>query len=122
MEAKELSLLVEKILDDKKAIDVLTIDISTRSSFADCFVIASGGSTRQVGALADDVYDELAKKEILPRHVEGKADSGWILLDYGDTIVNIFGQEERERYNIEKLWGEASQKQIEGEEAALSVE
>lgn len=105
MENKEIALLAAKTLSDKKAFDVVVIDIMEKAPFADYMVIATGGSDRQVKALVDYVEDELAKNEVFVKGIEGKA-SGWILMDFGDIIVNVFTQEQREKYNIEKVWGD----------------
>jgi ribosome-associated protein len=108
MNNKEIALKVAEILDNKKAVDVIAIDIAEKSSFTDYLIVASGGSERQVGSLASEVIDQLGKEGILARSVEGRRDSGWILLDYGDIIVNIFSAEQRSRYNIEKIWGDCN--------------
>ena len=79
-----------------------------KTTFADYLIIASGGSERQIGALADSVEDKFAENGILPKSIEGKQNSGWMLMDYGDIIVNIFSQEMREKYNIEKVWGDCN--------------
>ncbi len=106
MSNKEIALKTAAILSEKKAQDLLVIDITGRSSFADYLVLATGGSERQVGTLASEVTEQLAKEGILAKNVEGKQGSGWILMDYGDIIVNIFSAEQRSRYNIEKIWGD----------------
>lgn len=108
MNNKEIALKAASVLLKKKALDVVIIDISEKSSFADYFVIASGGSERQVGTLVDEIEDQFAKEGILTKSVEGKKNSGWILMDFGDVIVNIFTVEQRERYNIEKVWSDCS--------------
>lgn len=108
MNNKDIALKAAAVLVKKKALDVVIIDISEKSSFADYFVIASGGSERQVGTLADEIEDQFAKEGILTRSVEGKKTSGWILMDFGDVIVNIFTVEQRDRYNIEKVWSDCS--------------
>jgi len=94
------------VLIKKKARDVVIIDISEKSSFADYLVIASGGSERQVGALANELEDQFAQAGLMARGVEGTEASGWILMDYGDVIANIFTAEQREHYNIEKIWSD----------------
>ena len=106
MEPKELSLKVAKLLDDRKAIDVTVIDISPKASFADYYVMASAGSDRQMGALVDNVEDMLEPAGIFPKSVEGKKSSGWILMDYGDVVINVMTAEIREKYNIERIWGD----------------
>lgn len=108
MNNKDIALKAAAVLINKKALDVMVIDITEKSSFADYFVIASGGSERQVGTLADEIEDQFAKEGILTRSVEGKKTSGWILMDFGDVIVNIFTVEQRERYKIEKVWSDCS--------------
>jgi ribosome-associated protein len=84
----------------------VVLNIAEKSSFADFLVIASGNSTRQVGSLADDVADALAKTDAALGHIEGKPESGWMLLDYGDVIVNVFTKEQRDLYRIEQIWGD----------------
>ena len=106
MEPKELSLKVAKLLDDRKAIDVTVIDISPKASFADYFVMASGGSERQMAALVDNIEELLEPEGVFPKSVEGTRSSGWILMDYGDVVVNVMTVEMREKYNIEKVWGD----------------
>lgn len=106
MNNKEIALLATKVLDQKKAQDIVCIDISVKSSFADYFVLASGNTERQIKSLSDDIDDEFAKNEIFVKSIEGQASSGWILMDYGDVIVNVLTTEMRQRYNIEKVWGD----------------
>ena len=108
MDNKSLAMEAAHVLDAKQAIDITIIDVAEKSSFADYLIIASGGSERQVGALADSVEDKFAENGILPKSIEGKQNSGWMLMDYGDIIVNIFSQEMREKYNIEKVWGDCN--------------
>lgn len=106
MENKEIALLAAAVLDQKKATDIVVMDIKEKSAFADYFVIASGNSERQLSTLADEVEDQFAKDGILVNHIEGKRNTGWILMDFGDVIVNLFSLEQRERYHIEKVWGD----------------
>lgn len=108
MDNKNFALLAAKVLNDKKAVDVVAIDIMEKSSFADYLVIASGNSERQVNALVDEVEDQFAKEGLLVKSIEGKQNSEWVLMDFGDVIVNIFTKETREKYNIEKVWGDCS--------------
>jgi len=106
MNSKEMAMLSAKILDKKKALNIAVIDIGTKSSFADYFVLASGNTERQIGSLRDEVEDTFAKEGLIVKSIEGKQTSGWILMDYGDVIVNILTSEMRERYSIEKVWGD----------------
>lgn len=95
---------INKILDAKKAIELKTIDIKEKSSIADYMVIATGTSSTHIKSLADNVEEDLKKEEIYPNKIEGYNTNSWILMDYGDIIVNIFTPEEREKYNLEELW------------------
>ena len=106
MTNKEIAYFIAKEMDNRKAKDITIIDIAEKSGFADFFVIASVAGLRQLSALAVNIEDKLAEEGIIVGHVEGKGDSGWILMDYGDIIVNLFTQEQREHYNIEKVWAD----------------
>ena len=112
MEPKDLAARIAAVLDDKKALDVALIDISEKASFADYFVLASTGSERQMGALVDNIEDVLEPEGIFPKSVEGKKASGWILMDYGDIVVNIMTMEMRDKYSIEKIWGDCEIQRI----------
>lgn len=116
MTSKEMAMKAANALLDKKGRDVLLIDISTKSSFADYFVLATGGSDRQVDTLVEEVEDRFSQEGIEPKGVEGKNGSGWVLMDFGDIIVNTFTQEQRERYNLEKVWGDCQQTLLDSEQ------
>jgi ribosome-associated protein len=103
---RELAASAAGALSGKKGLDVVIIDISGKSSFADYFVIASANSDRQVGSLVDEVERRLGLDGFLPRHIEGKPGCGWVLMDYGDVVVNVFTKEQRASYQIEKIWGD----------------
>lgn len=106
MTNKEIAVKTAKLLDEKKAIDVVIIDVSQKSSFADYLVIGTGNSERQVRGLISEVEDKLAEDAVYSKNAEGRAPSGWVLLDYGDIIVNVFSPDMRERYNLDKVWGD----------------
>ena len=93
---------------DKQASNIVLLDTHTVSGFADYFVICSGDTVRQIEAIRDEVGHVLKREGILPHHYEGIVDSGWLLLDYGDVIVHIFAPLEREYYQLDKLWSQAS--------------
>ena len=95
-------------MSDKQAEDVLLLDIRNVASFADYFVIASGTANRQIQAIIEAVEEAVKAEGVTPLGREGKADSGWVLLDYGDVIVHIFAPEEREYYDLEGLWRTAT--------------
>ena len=104
--SKTLAQKIAEALSQKKGDEVLIIDIAEKSSFADFFVMASAGSERQLEALKDAVEDSLEPEGIFPRRVEGQKQSGWILMDYGDVVVNILTADMRAKYSIEKIWGD----------------
>ncbi|GCE20996.1 ribosome silencing factor [Dictyobacter kobayashii] len=107
LDIDQLAKAAADIASDKKASDVLLLDIRDVSVIADYFVICSGSNTRQIQAIADTIDEDLGKQGAVLFHREGNADSGWILLDFGDVIVHIFGPKEREYYRLERLWSEA---------------
>ena len=111
MTSKELLESIVRVLDEKKAEDIVAIETAGVTIVSDYFIIASATSNPHVKSLADDVEDEMAKFGVFPAHVEGKA-TGWILLDYSDVIVHVFLRESREHYNLERLWADAKQVDI----------
>jgi ribosome-associated protein len=90
--------------DDKKARDLLALDISRIASFASYFLFCTGDSSRQMQAIADEIQKKLKESGILASHVEGYQNSEWILLDYFDLVVHVFSREAREFYDLERLW------------------
>ena len=96
--------LVNTSLDDNKAEDVTVIDLKGRSDFADFMVIASGRSSRHVGALAEHIIRTLKEEKFGLIRAEGKTTGDWVLIDAGDGIVHLFRPEVREFYNLEKIW------------------
>lgn len=104
---KQLALEIGNIIDDKKGEDIRVLELIGLTSLADYFVIASGNSDRQVSAISTHIEDELAKKGIEPKHKEGMREGRWVILDYSDIIVHIFHQEERDYYQLERIWNDA---------------
>jgi ribosome-associated protein len=99
---------VAGVLSDRKAEDVVVLDIHTLASFADYFVIATGTSGRQLGALAELLDRDLKNDHDTPVvQIEGTPDSGWMLLDFRDVIVHIFSTEMREYYRLDTIWAAA---------------
>jgi ribosome-associated protein len=92
---------------DKKAVDLIVLDVQAVSSVTDYFLVCSGRSTPHVQTIADSIREDLKAGGIRPLHVEGTADSGWILLDYGDVLVHVFLEDTRAYYALERLWGDA---------------
>ena len=107
LEPAQLAKAAVDIASDKKASDVLLLDISDISTIADFFVICTGNNTRQIQAIGDALNDELKKQGARLLYREGDADTGWVLLDYGDIIIHVFAPKEREYYRLERLWSEA---------------
>ena len=91
----------------KQAGDCVLLDAREICSFADYFVVCSGDSERQLKAIYDEIEHALKREGVLPRHVEGTVDSGWLLLDFSDVIVHIFAPFEREFYQLDDLWRQA---------------
>ena len=98
--------------EDKKAVDLIVLDLRKAAGFTDFFVIASGTNTRQVRAIADAVMESLAADGAKPAHVEGYDRSEWILIDYFDFIVHVFAPETRVFYGLERLWGNAERIEV----------
>ena len=98
--------------EDKKAVDLVVLDLRKAAAFTDYFLICSGTNPRQVRAIADAVIDALAADGAKPAHVEGYDRSEWVLVDYFDFIVHIFGPETRLFYGLERLWGNAERIEI----------
>ena len=96
-----------KLLDDKKAQDIVVLDIGKLTTLGDYFVICSGGSTTQVKSLADELDQKLSASGLEPRRVENDKSAHWVLLDYGDVLIHIFYHETRDFYCLERLWGDA---------------
>ena len=106
MDNKAIAWKAAEVIDSKKGQDITLIDISQTSGFADYFVITHAPSERLMKTIADEVEDKLAEVGVMMKRSEGKNGSGWILMDFGDVIVNVFTGEQRERYNLEKIWGD----------------
>jgi len=92
---------------NKKAKDVKVLDIKDISSITDYFIICSASSTVQVKAIADEIEGKLVENEFHLYHREGYSTARWVLLDFGDVIIHVFHEEDREFYNLERLWADA---------------
>jgi ribosome-associated protein len=92
---------------DKRAVDLVLLDLKGLSSVADFFLVCSGTSAIQVDTIADAVQQALRAAGVRIRHREGTAESGWLLLDYGDLVVHVFLEATRAFYALERLWGDA---------------
>ena len=107
-DSRELARRIIDILVDGKAEDTVLLDITRQSIIADFFIITSGGSDRQVRALADRVLENLGEAGIQPSHSEGLADARWVVLDFSGVMLHIFTPFERRFYDLEDLWSEAT--------------
>lgn len=104
IESKALANQIAGILDNKGATDIQILEVGHLTSITDFFVVASGRNVQFVHTLAEDLEEHLAEQGIEPRRKEGKNGARWIVLDYAHVIVHIFHPEERQYYNIERLW------------------
>lgn len=101
---------------DKKARDILLLNMENLSPLTDYFIIASADNVTLVKAVADNIEEKLAEEGILPSHTEGYAEGRWILMDYGDCVAHIFLDEDRDFYNLEQLWADAPSESFAEEE------
>lgn len=98
-----------------KALDLVLLDVTGVSSFADFFIICSGKSSRQVQGIADNIERSLKEQGVRPLGVEGRRDGQWILMDYGEVVIHIFYEPVRNFYDLESLWSEAKKVRLESE-------
>jgi ribosome-associated protein len=112
----ELTRAVRAALD-KKATNVVVLDLRETPAFTDFFVLCSGQNTRQVKAIADSIEDELRKAGVRPAHVEGYDRADWILMDFFTFIVHVFAPHTRDFYSLERLWGDAERIDMDDEPA-----
>lgn len=106
-ESKDLLKTVVKAADNKRAENIIALNVQKISFLSDYFVIMQADSERQVKAIAENIEEEAAKNNYDVRDVEGKNNANWVLIDLGDVIVHIFKPETRQFYNLEKLWSDA---------------
>ena len=108
MESEALAKKIMTILEEKKATDILALDISEISTLADYFILASAENVRQLDALEDAVEEDVR----LEVNKEGESSSGWILMDYRDIVVHLFTKEQRAFYDLEKNWSDAKRMEM----------
>jgi ribosome-associated protein len=94
-------------MSEKKASDIIIINIGSVATFTDFFIICSGSSTRQVQAISDEVIEKLREQKARPMHIEGQKNAEWVLVDYGDIVIHVFTESARRFYDLERLWRDA---------------
>jgi ribosome-associated protein len=110
MDSKKLALLCRELADNRKAEDIVVLDVRELSSVTDYFVVASGTSEPHLRAITDEITDKLrAEHHLRPRAVDGTLQTAWVVLDFFDVIVHVMRADMRARYNLEGLWGDAPQ-------------
>lgn len=107
MTSKEILEIVIKAADSKRAIDTVALDLADISPVTDYFVITEAGNERQLNAIVDEIIEKIEENNGKVARVEGRSGNSWILIDLIDVVVHVFTTEEREHYNIEKLWSDA---------------
>ena len=108
LESRDVAILAARAASDKKAEDILAIEVAELLVVTDYFVICTGNTDVQVRAISDEVEEQLRERgKVKPIGREGGRESKWVLLDYGDLVVHVFQPEEREFYRLERLWAEA---------------
>lgn len=105
-----------KAIDDKRGEDIVVLNMQGISLLADYFIIAEGGSERQVQAIAREIKDKAEETGYTVRKMEGFDTARWILVDMGDVVAHIFHKDERSYYNLERLWGDAPQLEVDAQE------
>jgi ribosome-associated protein len=119
IEGAELASAIAGYADDKKARDIVELDLRGVLGYTDRFVICSGASERQVKAIHDGIHLGMKQDHgVLPRRVEGVTEARWILMDYLDVVVHVFTPETRDYYRLEQLWGEAPTRAVDSAGAA----
>jgi len=106
MESKDKAQQIAKILSSKKAQEILIIHVSEKTIIADYFIVASAGSSTLVATLAEEVDFKMGQQGVKPLRMEGVREGRWAVLDYGDVLVHVFHNEEREFYQLERLWAD----------------
>ena len=117
MSPEDLTQAIAALAADKKAIDIVALDLRGVAGYTDFFLICSGGSDRQTKAIHDGIHEGMKKQhDILPRRVEGLSEARWILMDYLDCVVHVFTPDTRDYYRLEQLWGDVPRLELDLDE------
>ena len=108
MDQRETAIRAAKALDAKRAQDIVVLKVDEMTVITDYMVIATGRSVPQVKALCEHVEEELAKEDVFARRREGMSEGRWCVLDYGDVMVHVFHEQDREYYQLERLWADGT--------------
>ncbi len=106
MDINKITKTACEALSEKKAGDIVVLDIGKVSVIADYFIIATGTNPSQISALVDSVEEKLEELDIRPVNIEGIQNASWVLMDYGDIIIHIFSKDDREFYDLERIWAD----------------
>jgi ribosome-associated protein len=112
LDTEEAVKIAAQAASDKKATELIALDLREVASFTEYFLICTGNNARQVAAIAESVEDQLRKSGRRPLHSEGYSSAEWVLLDYGDFIVHVFGSASRRFYDLERLWRDAKKVEL----------
>jgi len=115
LETKEAVMIAARAASEKKATDIVALDLGQVASFTEFFLICAGANQRQVKAISDGIEEQLRKAGKRPLHIEGYSSAEWILLDYGDFIAHVFSLASRRFYDLERLWRDARRIEIKDE-------
>ena len=117
MSPEDLTQAIAALAADKKAIDIVALDLRGVAGYTDFFLICSGGSDRQTKAIHDGIHEGMKKQhDTLPRRVEGASEARWILMDYLDCVVHVFTPDTRDYYRLEQLWGDVPRLELDLDE------
>jgi ribosome-associated protein len=106
--------IIVKAMDDKLGENIIAIDMQSASPIFDTFIVCTASNERLMQAIRDNIEEKCEEQGIFVKKIEGLRDSKWLLMDYGDVVVHIFESEERNLYNLEKLWSDMPRINIEG--------
>ena len=108
MEPKDIALIAAKTLDEKKALDIMLLDVGLMTVLTDYMIICSGRAATQVKALTDAVEEKLSALGVEPRRKDGTSEGRWSVLDYGTVMIHVFHEQERAYYQLERLWADGT--------------